>query len=285
MGEKISLADFSRRIGITDASAQRIWRAGILVGERCPGSSTARISLDWEESLKAYCEVSRWFKIHGDEVINLKTGKAVYKLSQEELIRGGFLQNSKNLQKKDVKENDLQNEITDETTLRKRSVSELLREKKAKETEIKKKTPINKNLQKVIKAKVQEHLKEFAKLGLQVYDINGNPKNIITLAREQEALFKAKRAQLDYEKDLQRLVDINLVQRLIANLAVDTCKAILSVPDRVAPVLSTMDDSYKIHKYLTEELKFALDTLSRTLEEMFENVTNEEYDNETVNDF
>jgi hypothetical protein len=89
------------------------------------------------------------------------------------------------------------------------------------------------------------------------------------LAREQEALFKAKRAQLDYEKEQHKLVEIEMVQQLIANVAVDTCKAILTVPDRIAPVLSTMEDVSKIHKYLTTELTYALNSLSTELEKAF----------------
>ena len=123
-----------------------------------------------------------------------------------------------------------------------------------------------------------KNLQEFANLGLQVYDNKGNVRSIVSLAREQEALFKAKRAQLDFEKEMEKLIDIATVQRLVANMGVDTCKAILAVPDRVSAVLSTMDDDAEIHRYLTEELNYALNNLSLEMEKVFNGSTVEEID-------
>lgn len=121
-----------------------------------------------------------------------------------------------------------------------------------------------------------KNLQEFANLGLQVYDNKGNVRSIIALAREQEALFKAKRAQLEFEKEMEKLIDIATVQKLVANMGVDTCKAILAVPDRVSAVLSTMEDEVDIHRYLTEELNYALNNLSLEMEKVFNGATVEE---------
>lgn len=245
MGEKITMSEFRKRLGgLCESAAQNAWKKGRMIGERSSVTPNAPLILDWEASIKLFCETSTTYKIQGDDLIDLRTGDVLHKFPPGTLAGNNFLQRKVPLQVKSA----------------------------------------NGNLQAVVDTKEWEHLQEFAKLGLQVFDEKGRPKSIITLAREQEALFKAKKAQLDYEKDLQKSVDIEMVQKLIANLAVDTCKAILAVPDRVSPVLSTMEDAHKIHQYLTEELKFALDTLSRTLVEMFEDGTNEDTDSESADD-
>lgn len=144
--------------------------------------------------------------------------------------------------------------------------------------------PKNQNVQ-LSTASVEGELKnlqEFAKLGLQVYDNKGNVRSIIALAREQEALFKAKRAQLDFEKEMEKLIDIATVQKLVANMGIDTCKAILAVPDRVSAVLSTMDDDTEIHRYLTDELNYALNNLSLEMEKVFNGSTVEETDDSGI---
>lgn len=95
--------------------------------------------------------------------------------------------------------------------------------------------------------------------------LNGeSAQDIITFGdvRTKKEHFAAKKAQLDYEKAAGKVVDAEAVARLWADISVSVQKAVLTVPDRVTPLLVGEVDQTIIHQRMTLELKYALKNLS-----------------------
>lgn len=85
--------------------------------------------------------------------------------------------------------------------------------------------------------------------------------------RTKRELYAAKKAQLDYERASGRLVSTQAVERLWNHIAVSVQKAVLTVPDRVTPLLVGEAEHTIIHTRLTTELKIALKNLAFSMQD------------------
>ena len=90
--------------------------------------------------------------------------------------------------------------------------------------------------------------------------------------RKEEAL--AQKAEIDCAEREGRLIDKSEMIAMWTDIGIKVQRAILSLPDRLAPVLSGETDSHKIHRLMTQELKYALRNLSMNIGE--QNDTEEE---------
>lgn len=75
-----------------------------------------------------------------------------------------------------------------------------------------------------------------------------------------EKIYKAKTAQLEYEKKKGMLVELDQVIRVYSDLIERAKQAILAVPDRTCPMMEGMSHR-EMHNTLTKELKYALSNL------------------------
>lgn len=85
----------------------------------------------------------------------------------------------------------------------------------------------------------------------------------VSKARKEKAL--ARKAELDAEEREGSLVDLPGMMRIWKTAAIETRKAIMSIPDRLAPVMAGERDQHKCHRMLTDELTHALRMLSQNL--------------------
>lgn len=83
-------------------------------------------------------------------------------------------------------------------------------------------------------------------------------------AAELAIVIKAKKAQLDYEKDEKKWIEVDLVLGEWLDMAAKMKSAMLSIPDRVTSMLEGLDYD-AAHKLLTDEIKHALTNLSENL--------------------
>jgi phage terminase Nu1 subunit (DNA packaging protein) len=86
-----------------------------------------------------------------------------------------------------------------------------------------------------------------------------------TKLRKETAL--AHKAELDAAEREGRLIPREETERLWRDIGVRVQKAILSIPDRLAPVMAGESDGHKIHRLMTAELKYALRNLSQNISE------------------
>jgi phage terminase Nu1 subunit (DNA packaging protein) len=95
------------------------------------------------------------------------------------------------------------------------------------------------------------------------------PDNVVTYSdvRTKRELFTAKKAELEYRRAAGKLINAKAVERAWQNIAVSVQKAVLTVPDRVTPLLVGEVDQTIIHNRITTELKYALKNLSFSLNE------------------
>ena len=82
-------------------------------------------------------------------------------------------------------------------------------------------------------------------------------------ARALHETYRARTARLEYERLSGMLVQVEDVRVEAFTAARRVREAILSVPDRLAPVLAAMTDPAEIHRTLVAELRQALEELAR----------------------
>jgi phage terminase Nu1 subunit (DNA packaging protein) len=95
----------------------------------------------------------------------------------------------------------------------------------------------------------------------QWYEDAEDEEQRYTQAAKKKLIYQAEQEKLKYERDAGKVIDINIVMKEWSNIAVSVQKAILTVPDRVAP-LCVGKESFEIHTLLMMELKYALKNLS-----------------------
>jgi len=82
-------------------------------------------------------------------------------------------------------------------------------------------------------------------------------------ARAAKETFAAKMAQLKYEQASGKLVRIEDVKRAASSTSRVTRDLLLTIPNRLAPILASETDINKINKLLTQEIRQALESLSQ----------------------
>jgi phage terminase Nu1 subunit (DNA packaging protein) len=81
-----------------------------------------------------------------------------------------------------------------------------------------------------------------------------------------ERVFKAKKARLEYLRTKEELIPAETVAAEWADIAQGVLSSLLSIPDRVAPMMEGMDH-HEIHNTLVKEIKHACQQLSDSLRE------------------
>lgn len=67
--------------------------------------------------------------------------------------------------------------------------------------------------------------------------------------------YAARRAKIDYEKEIGQLVDVDQVRALAFKVARTARDSLLSMPDRLAPILAGESNQFEVHRIMTEEIR------------------------------
>ncbi len=81
-------------------------------------------------------------------------------------------------------------------------------------------------------------------------------------AQRHKELYKARAAQIDYETQIGKLVEMAVIEREAFTLARAVRDAILNIPDRLIPLLAAMEGREAMHALLLKELQQALEGLA-----------------------
>lgn len=82
-------------------------------------------------------------------------------------------------------------------------------------------------------------------------------------SRAAKEAFAAKMAQLKYEKEAGKLVNALSVKRAATSIGRVTRDRLMSIPERLAPMLSAEEDIDEIRDILIKEIHQALESLSK----------------------
>lgn len=86
----------------------------------------------------------------------------------------------------------------------------------------------------------------------------------VSNAALMERVFKAKKAKLEYHKMKEELISAEIVSREWQEIAQNLLSALLSIPDRIAPMIEGMGHR-EIHSTMTKEIKHACQAISDSL--------------------
>lgn len=100
-------------------------------------------------------------------------------------------------------------------------------------------------------------------------------KMSLTKARTAKVALEAKQAQIKYEKLSGSLVDKNDVVKAAKEMGLMTKEALLTLPDRLAPLLASESDISEINHLLTREIDEALRNLSLGNWDFFKGISDE----------
>lgn len=87
-------------------------------------------------------------------------------------------------------------------------------------------------------------------------------RGALAQGRARLATAKASREELELAARRDELIDAAAVRTTVFNLARSARDAILSVPDRLAPIITGMDDAHEVHRLLSDELRRVVASLS-----------------------
>ena len=87
-------------------------------------------------------------------------------------------------------------------------------------------------------------------------------------SRAKSEHFRAELARLDLETKEQQLVEVARVQREAFTAARAVRDALVNIPDRVSNQFAAESDPVVIHQTLTEEIRKALETLTKSASEV-----------------
>lgn len=81
-------------------------------------------------------------------------------------------------------------------------------------------------------------------------------------ARARHETFKARKAQLEFEQMRGKLIDADEVRKRWFTICRRTRDRLMSVPDRVVPLIAGMADSAEMHRLVAAEIRQALEEMS-----------------------
>lgn len=67
--------------------------------------------------------------------------------------------------------------------------------------------------------------------------------------------YAARRAKIDYEKEIGQLVDVDSVRALAFKVARTARDSLLSMPDRLAPIIAGESNQFEVHRIMSEEIR------------------------------
>lgn len=86
---------------------------------------------------------------------------------------------------------------------------------------------------------------------------------VYSKARAAKETMAAKMAQVKYEKLTGSLVEVDEVRKAAKNIGLAIKGSLTALPNKMAPILAAETDVQKVRKYLDEEIRMALENLSR----------------------
>lgn len=97
--------------------------------------------------------------------------------------------------------------------------------------------------------------------------IDPNAPPPLAESKTLQAAYQARLAQIEYEEKSGKLVDADQVKKTAFKAARVTRDAILAIPDRVAAQFAGMTDPFTIHSTLTNELRAAIEEITKEMAE------------------
>lgn len=94
-------------------------------------------------------------------------------------------------------------------------------------------------------------------------------------AAKRRIIYQAAQEKLKYERESGKVIDLSAVMKEWGNIAISVQKAILTIPDRVAP-LCVGKEAFEVHTLLMMELKYALKNLAFELKDKSDDNNNEQ---------
>lgn len=86
-------------------------------------------------------------------------------------------------------------------------------------------------------------------------------------AKAEEIETKISRQRLLLEKEAGRLVDKELTFRFVFNLARNAQESLMSIADRLAPLVAAESDPARVHEMLSDEIRLVCNNLAKASEE------------------
>lgn len=96
-------------------------------------------------------------------------------------------------------------------------------------------------------------------------DDTDNPVFNAFNSKQEQEKYKALRLKLDYEKEMGELVPLSKIQGEWAHVAVLVRKAIMNIPDRLAPIVAAEEDARRCWAVLDVECRTILEDLADEL--------------------
>jgi hypothetical protein len=81
-------------------------------------------------------------------------------------------------------------------------------------------------------------------------------------ARAVREGFAARRAKIDYEKEIGQLVNVDAVRVAAFKVARTARDSLLTMPDRLAPVLAGESNQFEVHRIMSEEIRRVCDDIA-----------------------
>ena len=88
----------------------------------------------------------------------------------------------------------------------------------------------------------------------------------LTESREAQERYKALKLKADYEKRVGELIETETVQRDWAAILTMIRKAVVSISDRIAPIVAPETDEHTVHRIIEDECTLILENLSSEIE-------------------
>ena len=77
----------------------------------------------------------------------------------------------------------------------------------------------------------------------------------LTEAKTAQAIYTARQARLDYEQSVGRMIEADQVKARAFKMARSARDALLTMPDRLAPILASSTDVLEVHRLLLEDIE------------------------------
>jgi len=94
---------------------------------------------------------------------------------------------------------------------------------------------------------------------------SGDPVTAYLRARAVNETFKAKVSQLEYEERSRKLIPAARASEYAATFSAIVKDALMSMPDRLAPMLAAVDDEKAIHRMLAAEVTAVLKKVNKAV--------------------
>lgn len=83
-----------------------------------------------------------------------------------------------------------------------------------------------------------------------------------------EAAIEAERKRLKLQQEKNKLISVDKVRVEAFNVSRLTRDKLMSIPDRLAPLLAAMNDSHEIHSFLLAEIRLICEDLIRDVDKI-----------------